>query len=161
MKHLFIFAFIIAVSACSKEKDNSEAANFDPQKLETIAKTHCPPGEQLTELDISDISLDFEDLNSGSVVGLMNGTGRCALTGDIHDAWGIGWFNVTAYSSCVPNGSFWKIKSRQLLSPDVYYTFESIDPVGLPLLEMSGARDLNTIYARDHAGLRPLNCKAP
>ncbi|MBS1971919.1 MAG: hypothetical protein JSU04_16535 [Bdellovibrionales bacterium] len=156
MKYSWVFCLII-LTACSKTFNNSQPANFDKTKLESLAQTYCASGEKLTELDLTPLYLDFEDL-SAPVYGIMNGTGRCALTGDIHDAWGIGWFDVTINSSCVPNGSFWKTRKSELLSPTKYYTFESIDHPEDPLLEMSGARDLNSTYARDHAGLRPLKC---
>jgi len=160
MKMIYAFILIFNLVACSEEKNNSAPAKFDEAKLREISSVYCTAGKKLVELNLDANTVEFEYLNVGvPIVAFVNGDDRCALTSDINDSWGIGWFTVNIRSDCLPNGSFWKITSG-LNSNDVRdYTLESIDPQDLPDIHLGGPRDMNTKYARDHAGLRALECK--
>jgi len=160
MRMILASILILTLVGCSKEKNNSAPAKFDEAKLSEISSDYCEAGKKLVEMDLAPRTVKFEYLNNAArVVGFMNGSGACALTSDINDSWVTGWFTVNIRSNCLPNGSFWKITS-DLNSNDIRdYTLESISPQDLPDIHLGGPRDMNTIYARDHAGLRVLHCQ--
>lgn len=162
MKHLLFFTILIGLlGACSKGNEDVGIPTLDGNKLSEISKSFCAVGEKLVELNLDPVPLQFEFLNSsGTILAFINGTGACALSKDVNDNWGDGWFGLQIHATCLPNSSFWKITDGYNANDTRYYKLDSADPSGLPTMDMWGSRTLNTTYARDHAGLHVMKCSA-
>jgi hypothetical protein len=160
MKRALILCFMIFISACAKPSDTEGlSVGLDTGKLAEISKSFCGVGESLVELNLDPVPLQFEFLNTpGTLIAFVNGNISCALSKDLNENWGTDWFGIQLHSTCLPNNSYWKITDGYNANDTRYYKLDSADPAGLPTIDLWGSRTLNTVYARDHIGLRVMKC---
>lgn len=154
LRILIVVTFFLV--SCTSEPETNTPGRLDNGKLSEISKSFCAVGEKLVELNLDPVPLKFEYLNEpGTLVAFIKGDGACAAEADILTD---SWFGLKIHSQCLPNRSIWKFTDGYNVQDTRYYQLDSVDPSGLPTMDLWGAQTLNSKYIRDHAGLRVMKC---
>lgn len=157
MKSL-IFLFLLACAcAPSKGDKNTGTVSLPSNEKQVISDEVCPTGKTLQYQESNDSSIS----TLTPAIAIVSGDGSCALTGDVNDEWinfsgKKSYFKVNA-PDCIRNNSIWKVESANHHNNIV--SFRYINFENNQFFYMNGTDDVETTYARDHAGIRVLICK--
>lgn len=161
-KHNFILLAGLFLLACSPvpEMVSAGGGNFNPDRLREASSQECIGGLSLKE-NTAVMEKNFYELSAYSqVVGFMNGQDRCALTQDVNErTMSGGYFRFNIASSCLENGSVWKIVGQTRNSDSFLYTMKRVDRAQTTIMTMSATDGVTSGYAKNRIGMRAFNCK--
>lgn len=159
IKSLVLVSFLLLLSCRNSLGDkNRGSVELSEEEMQAVSADVCETGEALKVVNSENYALH----NFPKVIAFSSGDHTCALTSQIMDEWydlmGHRWFFKVAFgNNCIWNNSIWKRKSVRSMDQVTYLNYTSLD--GAREVFITGTSDIGATYARDHAGIRMLDCR--
>lgn len=135
---------------------NTGTINLSEDQILSVSQNVCPQGQKLVLVD----PFQRKMISFDKAIAFSSGDSECALTESIRDVWhGFLGFVMTFevnIKDCVPNNSIWIFKNGSTPDSQFDYTFTDFEKT--KEIQIKGHEDVTATYARDHAGIRVMEC---